>query len=182
MTIAEAQRDLQRAFVGGGPGVFISGIVWIAAAVVEQAAGTGAAFAVLFFGGMLIFPLATLVCRFLFGAEKEGSGNPFGATALESTVAMIGGLFAAWLFLPFEPDYVFPLAAIAVGTHYAVFRTIYGDPIFLFLGALITAVGLASIFSFVALPGGPILAVAAIELLFGCVLTIRARRTVGAVM
>ena len=95
MTIAEAQRDLQRAFVGGGPGVFISGIVWIAAAGVEQAAGTGAAFAVLFFGGMLIFPLATLVCRFLFGAEKEASGNPFGATALESTVAMIGGLFAA---------------------------------------------------------------------------------------
>src|SRR3546814_12510337 len=47
--------------------------------------------------------------------------------ALPISIAMIGGLFAAWLFLPFQPTYAFPLAAIAVGTHYAVFKTVYGD-------------------------------------------------------
>src|SRR3546814_10311314 len=73
--------------------------------------------------------------------EKEASGIPLGATALESTIAMIGGLFAAWLFLPFQPTYVFPLAAIAVGTHYAVFKTVYGDALFWVLGGLITATG-----------------------------------------
>ena len=177
MTIVEAQRDLQRAFVGGGPGVFVSGILWLAAGVVEQTAGIGAAFAVLFFGGMLIFPLATAASRLIFRAAKETAGNPLGATALESTIAMIGGLFAAWLFLPYQPAFVFPLAAIAVGTHYAVFKTVYGDPVFWILGAIITAVGLVSIFELVAIPGGPIIAVGAIELLFACVLTVRARRT-----
>jgi hypothetical protein len=89
---------------------------------------------------------------------------------------MIGGLFAAWLFLPFQPAFVFPLAAIAVGTHYAVFRTVYGDRLFWVLGALITAVGLLGIFKVVPIPGGPILAVGAIELLFAVPLTMRARR------
>ena len=176
MIVSDAQRDLRRAYVGGGPGVFVSSLIWFAAAAAEASKGVGPAFAVLFFGGMLIFPLATMASRLLFRREKEASDNPLGAIALESTIAMIGGLFAAWLFLPFQPDYVFPLAAIAVGTHYAVFKTIYGDFLFWLLGGLITAVGVLSIFDVVPIPGGPILAVAMIELLFAVLLTMRARR------
>ena len=177
MTVRDAQRDLRRAFVGGGPGVFVSALVWFAAAVVEHSEGIGPAFAVLFFGGMLIFPLATLASRLLFKREKEASDNPLGAIGLESTIAMIGGLFAAWLFLPFQPAYVFPIAAIAVGTHYAVFKTVYGDALFWVLGGLITIIGLLSIFEFVPIPGGPILAVSVIELLFAVLLTMRGSRT-----
>ena len=176
MIVGEAQSDLRRAYVGGGPGVLVSSLVWFAAAAVAEARGIGPAFAVLFFGGMLIFPLATLASRLLFRRAREARENPLGALALESTVAMIGGLLAAWLFLPSRPDYVFPLAAVAVGTHYAVFRTIYGDRLFWLLGALITLVGLAAIFKFAPVPGGPILAVAAIELLFAGILTVRAMR------
>ena len=174
MEIIEAQRDLRRAFVGGGPGVFVSALVWFAAAWVENRSGVGPAFAILFFGGMLIFPLATLAARLLWRRGKESPDNPLGAIALESTVAMIGGLFAAWLFLPVRPGYVFPIAAIAVGTHYAVFKTVYGDRLFWLLGALVTAVGLLSIYAVVRIPGGPILAVAAIELVFAILLTVRA--------
>src|SRR5687767_12752750 len=137
MTVRDAQRDLRRAFVGGGPGVFVSGLVWFAAAMIERGQGIGTAFAVMFFGGMLIFPVGTVACRLLFRWEKEGPGNPLGAIALESTIAMIGGLLAAWLFLPLRPELVFPIAAIAVGTHYAVFRTVYGDALFWVLGGLI---------------------------------------------
>jgi hypothetical protein len=125
---------------------------------------------------VLIFPLSAMASRLLFRREKEVSDNPLGGIALESTIAMLGGLFAAWLLLRFEPAYVFPLAAIAVGTHYAVFRTIYGDRLFWLLGALITVVGFASIFNLVPIPGGPILAVAVIELLFAILLTMRASR------
>ena len=177
MTISDAQRDLRRAFVGGGPGVFVSGLIWVAAALVERSRGIGAAFLVLFFAGMLIFPLSTLVSRFLFRREKESPDNPLGGVALESTIAMIGGLFAAWLFLRYRPDYVFPLAALAVGTHYAVFKTIYGDRLFWLLGGLITAVGFLGIYKVVPIPGGPILAVGAIELLFALILTMRERGT-----
>lgn len=176
MTVGDAQRELRRAYVGGGPGVFVSALVWLTAAVVERRDGVDLAFAVLFFGGMLIFPLATPASRFLFRREKESPNNPLGGIALESTVAMIGGLFAAWLFLRFQPAYVFPIAAIAVGTHYAVFRTVYGDRLFWLLGGLITFVGLLSIYENDLIPGGPILAVGAIELLFALFLTMRASR------
>ena len=177
MTLREAQSDLRRAFVGGGPGVFVSALTWFAAAAIEGGQGVGPAFGVLFLAGMLIFPLATLASRFLFRRERESSDNPLGGVALEGTIAMIGGLFAAWLFLPFQPRYVFPLAAIAVGTHYAVFKTVYGDPLFWLLGGLIASVGLLSIYQVFAIPGGPILAVGVIELLFAVLLTMRASRT-----
>jgi hypothetical protein len=174
MRVDDAQRDLRRAYVGGGPGVFISGSIWVAAALVEKSWGIGPAFAMLFFAGMLIFPLSVLACRLLFRRERESADNPLGIVALESTIAMIGGLFAAWLFLPYRPDYVFPLAAIAVGTHYAVFKTVYGDWLFWLLGGLITAVGLLGIYRLVPIPGGPIVAVGAVELIFALFLTMRA--------
>ena len=176
MRIDDAQRDLRRAYAGGGPGVFVSASVWLAAAAVERSHGIATAFAILFFGGMLIFPLATLASRLLFRREKEAGDNPFGMVALESTVAMIGGLFAAWLFLDFRPDWVFPVAAIAVGTHYAVFKTIYGDRTFWLLGALITAIGVLAIYDAAPIPGGPILAVGLVELAFAGLITARALR------
>ncbi len=45
---------------------------------------------------------------------------------LELTVAMIAGLIAAWLFVEFKPEWVIPLAAIMVGTHYGAFQSAYG--------------------------------------------------------
>jgi hypothetical protein len=178
MTIGDAQRDIRRAYVGGGPGVLVSALVWFTAAAVEHAKGVGPAFAVLFFGGMLIFPLATTLSRLLFRRAKEEASNPLGRLALESTIAMIGGLFAAWLFLPLQPAYVFPLAAIAVGTHYAAFRTVYGDPLFWVLGGATAAIGFLGIYKADFLPGGPILAVGMVELLFAALLTMRASRAV----
>jgi hypothetical protein len=175
MTVEEAQRDLRRAYVGGGPGAAISSLLWFFAAFVEARHGTGVAFKALFFGGFLIFPLATLICRFGFRREKEAASNPLGLTALESTIMMIGGLLAAWLFLALEPAFAFPMAAIAVGTHYLVFKTAYGDRLYWLLGAIITCVGLFDMFRVIAFPGGTILAVGVIELLFGILLTFRAR-------
>ena len=175
MDMVEAQRDLGRAYVGGGPGVLVSSLVWFAAALVETRSGTGPAFAALFLGGMLIFPTSMVACRFLFRRERESRANPLGRLALESTIAMIGGLLAAWLFLPLRPDLVFPVAAIAVGTHYFVFRTIYGDIVYWLLGGLITVAGLFAIFDMVPIPGGTILAVGLIELIFGLFLTMRAK-------
>jgi hypothetical protein len=173
MNVIEAQADMRRAYVGGGPGVFVSAMMWFVAAWVEARHGVRPAFVALFVGGMLIYPISLLASRLIFGRAREAAANPLGMVALESTIAMIGGLFAAWLMLRFEPAFVFPLAAIAVGTHYAVFRTVYGDARFWVLGAAITAIGVVEIFH-VRLIGGPILAVGVIELLFAVWLTIRA--------
>lgn len=176
MTIDEAQADLRRAYVGGGPGVLVSALTWFTAALVERTHGVGTAFTVLFFSGMLIYPIGTAASRLVFKRTKEAAGNPLGRTALESTIVMIGGLFAAWLFVSLQPSYVFPIAAIAVGTHYAVFGTVYGDRLYWMLGALITVVGLVSIYGVVPIPAGPIFAVGAVELVFAILLTSRANQ------
>lgn len=176
MLISEAQQDLRRAYVGGGPGVMISAVVWLAAALVQHVHGIGAGFATLFLGGMLIFPVAKLTCRALFRRENEASRNPFGMAVLESTIAMIGGLFAAWLFLPVRPMLVFPLAAIAVGTHYFVFKTVYGDRLFWLLAGVVTAIGFGDIF-LASMRGSTALFVFIAEFTFGLVLTTRAVRS-----
>ena len=173
MRIAEAQHDLRRAYVGGGPGVILSGLVWLVAAAVERAHGVGAGFTALFFGGMLIFPLSKLACRAAFKRANEAATNPFGMTVLECTIAMMVGLFAAWLFLPSQPALVFPLAALAVGTHYFVFKTAYGDPLFWLLALCVTAIGFADLFV-APMRGLAAPLVAGTELAFGLWLTLRA--------
>ena len=84
---------------------------------------------------------------------------------------MIGCLLAAWLLLRDRPDFVFPVAAIAVGTHYLPFRTAYGDRTYWLLGAVLTVIGCAGIFMAQGQTLAIILAVAIAELAFGLALT-----------
>lgn len=166
MTVAEAQADLRRAYIGGGPGLVVSGLFWLISAYVAASRGVQAGFIILFLTGMLIFPSAVLLRKFLFRREPEAADNAMGRVALESTIAMIGGLVIAWLLLPTKPDWVFPLAAIAVGTHFFAFRTAYGDIRFWLLGAILTALGFGALF----MPslGGPLpIIVGAVEITFG---------------
>lgn len=171
MTVEEAQRDIRRAYVGGGPGAIISGAVWLVAAGVAVLYGVGAGFAALFFGGMLIFPLGLLVVRGLLKREGEAKGNRLTPIALESTIAMAGLFFAAWLFLPTRPDLVFPLAAIGVGTHYLPFQTLYGDRTYWALGGVVTAIGLAGAIGLLPSAGSVAAAVGVVEIAFGLLLT-----------
>jgi len=177
MHINDAQQDFRRAYVDGGPGLLISGLVWLAAASTTQSQGTGRGFAVLFIGGMIIHPISTVLCRTLFGRAKEAPGNPLAGAALESTIAMIGGLVAAWLLIPLHAEYVFPVAAIAAGTRYALFKTIYGDSVFWLLAGLLTGVGLLVIFVGAQFPLSPGFAVGGIELVFASLFLARNRRS-----
>lgn len=179
MTITEAQADLRRAYVGGGPGAIVSGLVWFAASYVAAHHDIRTAFITLFLGGMLIYPLGLAAAHLLFRRAREAKDNPMGPIALESTIAMIGCLLAAWLMLPFKPEFVFPIAAIAVGTHYFVFKTAYGDRIYWLLAAIVSALGLAEIFGVTRLAGGMIVAVGVVEVAFGIVLTTRSVRSNG---
>jgi hypothetical protein len=174
MTLAEAQLDIRRAYVGGGPGAFVSALVWLAAGLVERSQGSATAFTVLFFGGMLIYPGGLLVEKLFFRRPAPRKDNALGLIALESTIAMIGCLFAAWLLLRFEPAFVFPVAAIAVGTHYFAFKSVYGDRTYWVMAAAITAVGFAGLYWPDRIPGGLIFAVTVVEAVFAVILTLRA--------
>lgn len=168
-----AQAELRASYMNGGPGAVVSGVVWLAAAIAATTWGTPTGFVVLFFGGMTIYPIGTLVVRRVFGRPAPSPQNPGGRTVIETVFPMIGGFLAAWLLLPHRPDLVFPLAAIAVGAHYFGFRTAYGDVVYWGLAAVICGVGLGTIF--VGVPGSEIVpyVVAAIEVVFGVWVTVR---------
>ena len=176
ISIADAQRDMRSGYYGGAPGMLTSALMWLVAGVVAARISPERAVWALFLGGMLIFPVSKLVCRAVFHRENESYGNPLGMTVLECTIAMIGGLFAAWLFLPSKPMLVFPLSAIAVGTHYFVFKTVYGDRSFWLLAGIVTAIGFGDIYA-APMRGSTALLVSLTELAFGIILVIRATRS-----
>lgn len=167
MEIEAAQLEIRRAYLRGGPGAIVSGIVWLIAGIAATNSGIPVGFAVLFFGGMLIFPIAAFTVGTILRCEPASKSNPGGITVIETVVPMITGLFAAWLLMPHRPEWVFPLSAIAVGAHYFGFRTAYGDWTNWVLGGVMCGVGFFSIFC--RFPPSQIVpfAIAGIEIGFG---------------
>lgn len=171
LEIATAQSELRRSYLRGGPGAIVSGLVWFGAGTAASYSGIPIGFAFLFFGGMLIFPVATLIVRGLLRRAPVSRENPGGLTVIETVFPMISGLFAAWLLMPYRPEFVFSMSAIAVGSHYFGFRTAYGDWTNWVLGGVMCAVGIASIFYAVPNPNAVPYTIATIEITFGSWLT-----------
>lgn len=179
MQVRQAQDDVSWSFVGGGPGAAYSGLIWIVAGFVFLWSGIGTSFIALFLGGVTIFPVSVLLSRMVFRRPALSPVNPLGMLGLESTIAMIGCMFGAWLLLPLESAYVMPLSAIAVGTHYFAFKTLYGNRLYWLLGALVTLVGFAGIYV-PDLPSGSVMfAVGIVEIIFGVILSWRALKNIG---
>lgn len=170
MDFRDAQRDIAAAYVNGAPGVLVSGIVWLAAGFVEPYQGTLTAFAVLFFGGMLIFPVSTLLSRMLFGAPTTMEGNPLERLGFESTVMLFAGILLGYVALNLVPQLTFPAIAVAIGARYFTFRTMYDDVTYWLLGGIIALIGTADMISPVPLPAGTLLLVGMTECLFAAVL------------
>jgi hypothetical protein len=164
MEIAAAQQDMSRAYVRGAPGVFVSGVVWLIAGALWQTRDLATGFAALFVGGILIFPVSTLLCRLAFRAPKASLGNPLERLALESTFMLFAGIFLAWCFLQAAPELTFPAMAVAIGVRYFVFRTVYGSAIYWVLGGCLAAAGVVAALDVIALPVNVALLVGAIEI------------------
>ena len=175
-TVEQAQADQRRAYANGGPGTFISGLVWLVAGAVYARTDLATGFAALFFGGFLIFPMTLLVTRVILRIPAEDKSNPLIKIVPESTVPMVAMLGAAWLLLPAAPEAVMPVAMLAVATHYFPFQSAYGLRIFWLLAAITSALACAAFFMGL-LRGPPLLfAMGAIELAFGAYLFTSSRR------
>jgi hypothetical protein len=173
MEIGAAQADLRASYVRGGPGAIVSGVVWLIAAITASASGVERGFVTLFFGGILIYPISTLIVRRVLRRSAPAPGNPGGLTVIETVFPMIGGFLAAWLILPYRPDFVFPLCAIAVGAHYFGFRSAYGDNAYWFIASALCVAGIGAIFAKFPHAAALPCTVSAMELIFGGWLTWR---------
>lgn len=142
-TIAQAQADVRRIYSGGWGGPAVAAVVWLAAGVVASRVDVSAGATVLFLGGaVLIFPANLLLNRLLGGHADLPAGHPMRGLAVQSAATMAVMLLALWLLASHLPAAFFPLAMIAVGSHYFPFAHLYGDPAFLVAGTVQSAVGL----------------------------------------
>ena len=165
-----AQQDMRRAYVNGAPGVFVSGLVWLAAGTVWLVQGVPAAFTVLFFGGMLIMPLAIIIARTIYREPKLPPGGQLERLSLESTFVLFAGLLVAYAGLRSAPQAVFPIIVTIIGARYFVFRTIYAEPIYWLLGATLVAIGGLMLLYGFSWPGNLALVAGCVEVAFAIAL------------
>lgn len=140
-SVAEAQRDVRRTYLGGFFGQLVSGAIWLAAAAVATWGSTGTAVATLWFGGMLIFPLTTLALKASGRPATLPSGHPMAPLAMQIAFTVPLGLLVALALAGDRPDLFFPASMIIVGAHYLPFVFLYGMRLFAVLTAVLVGGG-----------------------------------------
>lgn len=145
MTFEDAQHDMNRSYFGGGAGVFVSGCVWCIAGIAAMLFTNQSSMLTLFFGGMLIHPLATLLSKCLKRSGKHDPKNPLGKLALESTIILFVGLFIAFHVAGLKVEWFYPIMLMVIGVRYLVFNTLYGVKIYWVLGGFLMFSGVLCI-------------------------------------
>jgi len=142
MIFTEAQEDMRKSYLGGGPGAFASGIVWLTAGITALISTKQISVLIFFFGGMLIHPLGILISKALNRSGKHKNGNPLSFLALESTFLLFIGLFIAFLTLQIRPNWFFSIMILIIGGRYLLFSSIYGMRIYWIFGATLILSGI----------------------------------------
>lgn len=162
MNFKAAQKDMREGYLGGSTGVFASGIVWLLSGITAMYATQTTSISVLFFGGMLIFPMGVLLAKFFGHSGKHKKENPLGKLAMETTILLFIGLFIAYsIMLVDHFDFFFPIMLMIIGGRYIIFQSIYGMRLYWILGLVLIGAGVIGLvnnlgFNFGAIAGGVI--------------------------
>ncbi|MGO1851892.1 MAG: DUF7010 family protein [Microbacteriaceae bacterium] len=146
MDVEAAQRDVRRVYRGGFSGPLVSALIWAAASAAYQWGSAAVAMAVLFIGGMLIFPLSSLVLKAMKGPAFLPKGHPSIALAMQSAFTVPLGLLVAIALGTLAPSLFLPASLIIVGAHYLTFISLYGMRLYGVLAGALVAVGTVAIF------------------------------------
>lgn len=130
----EQQREMRHAYYDGAPGVLVSGLVWIAAALVCYRLGIHKAVWTLLIGGALIHPIGTVLAKLLRRPAKAGKDNALNQLAMASTVWLIVCCAMAYGLYLLKPTLFFPAMMAVIGSRYLVLATVFGKAIFWILG------------------------------------------------
>ena len=140
----EQQLQMRLAYYGGAPGILVSGLVWVIAALVCYRLGINKAVWTLLIGGALIHPIGTIVTKALGRSAKTDKGNALTQLAMASTIWLILCCAMAYGLFLLKPELFFPAMMATIGSRYLIFATVFGKSIFWGLGAtLLVAASLA---------------------------------------
>jgi len=139
----EHQREMRYAYCDGAPGILVSGLVWITAAVVCYQLGMYQGVWTLLIGGALIHPIGTVVEKAMGLPAKTSKDNALNQLVGASTVWLILCCAMSYGLYLLKPELFFPAMMATIGSRYLVFATVFGRPIFwAFGGSLIIAANL----------------------------------------
>src|SRR5690242_17823546 len=89
MSVADAQRDMQHAYLSGAPGMLVSATVWLTAGIVALEVSPVNALWTLFIGAAFIHPVSVLALKLLGRSGQHAKGNALGSLAFATTVWLI---------------------------------------------------------------------------------------------
>jgi hypothetical protein len=136
-TFVDAQRDMRFGYFGGAPGVLVSAIAWLAAALVAKVVSPASAVWALFIGGMFIFPASVLLTKLLGRPGKHSRRNPLGTLAMEGTILLVLALPLALVVSLYRIEWFFPAMLLVIGGRYFTFATLYGTRMYWALGGIL---------------------------------------------
>ena len=87
---------MRQGYFCGAPGILVSALVWLAAALVAVFVSGRASVLALLAGGAVIHPVSVLVARLLGRSGKHTPGNPLGRLAIEGTFWLLAGIAIAY--------------------------------------------------------------------------------------
>ncbi|WP_426104041.1 DUF7010 family protein [Massilia sp. TSP1-1-2] len=146
----DQQNEMRHAYYDGAPGMLVSGLVWIAAALVCDLLGLRQAVWTLLLGGALIYPISVLVTKAAGRAAKTSPDNALNQLVMASTIWLILGCAMAYGLFLFNPALFFPAMMATIGSRYLVFASVYGRAIFWTMGASLIVAG--NVVFFLAIP------------------------------
>ena len=143
MHIAEAQREMRAAFLGGFVGQLVSGLLWLASAALATWGTPRQAILFLLICGVFIFPLTQLGLRLIGRSGRVGLENGLYrlgaqvAVVLPLSLPVVGGAAL------YRLDWFYPAFMVVLGAHYMPFAFLYGMRMFLALAGILWAAGLS---------------------------------------
>ncbi len=146
MHIAEAQREMRSAFLGGFAGQLLAGLIWAVSAGIGTWVWTRPAMLCLFLASMFLFPLTQILLRVMGRPAKLSPENTLGRLAMQVAFTVPVGFLLVVAAALYSENWFFPAAMVVVGAHYLPFMFLYGMPMFGVLGGLLIAGGASAAF------------------------------------
>lgn len=140
-TVADAQRDMRSAFLGGFMGQTVSALLWLASAALATWGTPRQAIVTLVVGGVLIFPLTQLGLRLMGYAGRAAPGNPLNALGFQVAMVLPLGLPVVGGVAIHHLEWFYPAFMVVLGAHYLPFVFLYGMPMFYGLGGALVGGG-----------------------------------------
>jgi Family of unknown function (DUF7010) len=141
MDILDAQREVRSVYIGGFWGQLVASVIWLASATLGTWVTPKASIVTVVIGGFFIFPITQVLLRLSGRRASVSRENPFNSLAMQ--VAFVLPL-SMLLLVPvglYRLNWFFPALIVLVGAHYLPFASLYGMRMFLFLSAILVAVG-----------------------------------------